>query len=953
MPNYISKIRIPDATAQGGYVEYDIKDEVARQQLLLKLQKEIVQNLPSKPGTAGVTYLETEINDMLRTIYLVQDPEAAAISQNVYVEWVLVNNGTEANPSYEWEKLGTTETDFSNFSEKGHTHEVTPETDVADHEFIVSATVPAPTFTGSPSSLSGASGTINDGNVRIDIGNDGTPYTPNVTLGGYTESGGSHSHTIKKEAKYLKIKHIHETQATGESKAAKITSTQQDVHLAKFASNSPETTTMQNLSLGNPTQATVNVTPSSTVKRADGTLDGNTQITSSNEGDAVFNSASVSNDGVLSFGRKLLSKADTFGGVASATVQVPNITKGSNVLLYQSNQFAKMDTDIYTLETFNAAKQASSTTDVADCSLANSSDSDKGDQVIADIGGSNGSDVSTSTHNGHQHGINSGSGGSATANGAEVKLKGTIQDGSVTIIGGTVTPSGTIGWSGNDSTTVESSPVRLAHNVNDHTVTTSPDRLDESSNVFDWYGLQYNESTSNPDKSECRIGNMDMHRTLPIQSRMRRCLLRNDGTVYNYLDPKDSRHYAYGSKDLDGNDISGLDAELGGTARSVYGDNTSEAFDAQVMVEIPRHWRKVDRNTIGGYLHIIAKISPYEQEGWHEVKRSYVSAFEASVIADKLSSVSDIDGYSESMDGDTGLPLVTCDVSSASQYSDVTSKLPSTNKTLGEFREYARARNTVNGSPDTRWNCMAYKQWIDIFWLYVIEYANLDSQADFVMNNNQLGYKQGGLGLGFVNLTDAQWSEWGYSPIVPCGVTAKLGDRTGVVLLSLPSSLGGGNKQVNSYRGIELPFGHVRKVLDGVKAKKGLYNTTETMVCHIASNPSSFNSNNSSSNYINNGGVVLGNGFVMRPNLRTSNGWNEKTDGDIFPNVFGNTGSDNTYYCDSAVLDLSDSPENDYRMVAFGGHACLGKGAGLMSAFAAYGLAYKTTNIGTRLSFID
>ena len=80
-----------------------------------------------------------------------------------------------------------------------------------------------------------------------------------------------------------------------------------------------------------------------------------------------------------------------------------------------------------------------------------------------------------------------------------------------------------------------------------------------------YYGVQIDENIASP--VLFRIGNLQLHRTLPIQSKMRRCLLKDDGTVNYYLDANDS------TKKEDG-----TDAILDGT-------------DGMVMVEIPQHYR--------------------------------------------------------------------------------------------------------------------------------------------------------------------------------------------------------------------------------------------------------------------------------------------------------------------------------------------------------------------------
>ena len=84
-----------------------------------------------------------------------------------------------------------------------------------------------------------------------------------------------------------------------------------------------------------------------------------------------------------------------------------------------------------------------------------------------------------------------------------------------------------------------------------------------------WYGIEFDETIAN---SACtRIGEMDLHRRLPIQNQMRRCLLLDNGKVNYYLHKDDSTKKENGSN-----------AILDGT-------------DGQVMVEIPAHWRRFEK----------------------------------------------------------------------------------------------------------------------------------------------------------------------------------------------------------------------------------------------------------------------------------------------------------------------------------------------------------------------
>ena len=54
-----------------------------------------------------------------------------------------------------------------------------------------------------------------------------------------------------------------------------------------------------------------------------------------------------------------------------------------------------------------------------------------------------------------------------------------------------------------------------------------------------WYGVQ-GDFTSK-DKKLTRVGNLDLHRTLPIQNKLRRFVENPDGSVKYYLGANDSR----------------------------------------------------------------------------------------------------------------------------------------------------------------------------------------------------------------------------------------------------------------------------------------------------------------------------------------------------------------------------------------------------------------------------
>lgn len=109
------------------------------------------------------------------------------------------------------------------------------------------------------------------------------------------------------------------------------------------------------------------------------------------------------------------------------------------------------------------------------------------------------------------------------------------------------------------------------------------------------YGIEYDTTVSSP---QCtRIGNFNYHRSLPIHSKMKGCLLSDEGTVQKYLDP------------------------------STWVNETRDGSQGQVMVEIPSYYRKFE--TEGTKRRV--RISEMQLPGYHFVKKKYVSAYEASV----------------------------------------------------------------------------------------------------------------------------------------------------------------------------------------------------------------------------------------------------------------------------------------------------------------------------------
>lgn len=420
-----------------------------------------------------------------------------------------------------------------------------------------------------------------------------------------------------------------------------------------------------------------------------------------------------------------------------------------------------------------------------------------------------------------------------------------------------------------------------------------------------YYGVKINTAVADPVLE--RVGLSSLHASLPVQSMMRRCLLNDDGEVVTYLHATDSTKTDTGAA-----------ADLTGAS-------------GMVMVEIPEHYRKFEFDGTT----ITALISLIQLPGFHKVRKIYRSAYEATVerSTHKLASV-----VNTTADYRGGNNTAAWDDTYRSELGR-----PATSISLTNFRAYARNRGTA-GLNGNGWNCDLYEAAVNTYWLYVIEYANLNCQAPFTSELTEQGYHKGGLGDGVTTLTDAKWSAFnGYNPFIPCGITNELGNRTGVVDYAMPEEYGATlTVHVPSYRGIENPFGHVWSWTDGlhVQAQSAEAGGKSILYRAVDDNPANFQD----SNY---------NGYEVRGELPRSNGYVKQLVcgeyGEIMPLKIG--GSATTYICDYFYQNPPASG-TALKGVFFGGSAGHGAAAGLAFANTYSAPSRTDTAVGSRLCFI-
>lgn len=412
------------------------------------------------------------------------------------------------------------------------------------------------------------------------------------------------------------------------------------------------------------------------------------------------------------------------------------------------------------------------------------------------------------------------------------------------------------------------------------------------------YGIERDKTVSSPDCT--RIGNPNLHRTLPVHSLMRGCLLNDDGSVNKYLDA------------------------------STWESETRDGSQGQVMVEVPDHYMRFE--TDGNIQRV--KLSTVPIAGYRHIKKYYVSAYEATVQRSTTMLCSVVNMDADYRGGNNNAEL---DGTSATFLGKPATSISRTN-----FRNYARKRK--EGSSE--WNCMTYDIQKDLFWLFVIEYATLNTQKAFNEALTADGYHQGGLGPGVTEIDYTKWGDFnGRYPFIPCGHSDSLGNKTGVVDYTMPTEYDADSVKVFKvprYRGIENPFGHIWQWTEGINVR--ISPTTEDggdglSKVFVCSDPSQF-SDTGYEGYQYVGDEARTEAYVKEVIFGEG--------GEIMPLVVG--GSSTTFFPDFHYTNIPKA--ETLRGVLFGGIASSGAGAGFVFAYSNSAPSYTGANIGSRLCFI-
>ena len=352
------------------------------------------------------------------------------------------------------------------------------------------------------------------------------------------------------------------------------------------------------------------------------------------------------------------------------------------------------------------------------------------------------------------------------------------------------------------------------------------------------YGVSWDITNSSPLLD--RIGNVDLHKELPIQSGMKGCICRGKTLVY-YLDPNDWRFKeGVDSITLDVTIGEGADGILGtssvdkwtvpwadgsqynymkledtngdygiylvshhasdtltlhldtleessegwsNTAKTItgckvrFGSNLS-GYDGTVEVEIPEFyiWSESSGNIRKVYVSTSKIVSTAER-----VPHMFMDAFKATV----LNTVPENMGYLSTLPVNSAVSVVNTNTyCRGGNNNSTTDQYLADNpfrSNLGKPRSGITRASMRDCAKNAGKEILCYKYYRAIFyWLWVIEYANFNVQSAFNSALTPEGFRQGGLGNGLTSIGGINWNTLPGQPITPCGYSKETGNGTGV-----------------------------------------------------------------------------------------------------------------------------------------------------------------------------
>lgn len=498
------------------------------------------------------------------------------------------------------------------------------------------------------------------------------------------------------------------------------------------------------------------------------------------------------------------------------------------------------------------------------------------------------------------------------------------------------------------------------------------------------YGVQFDMTVSDPHLT--RIGNMSLHKSLPIQSQLKGCIAQGDKVIYwlNESDWRFRKEVITKSVELTvAGDVYTMVADVFSTlqydkqwvkvdgvacqiSRIDTGTNTAtllvndqlkalslesatksielgavlNGYDGTVRVYCPAFYIKstVDGNVAKVWLSTVKIDDTYTYQ-----PEILVDAYRSTV----LNAVPEHMGYLSTLTVNSAISVVNTNAycrgggnrSDSDQYlatdpfrTDLGK--PRTNISRATMRTYSRNANS---------QMLSYDQYKNIFyWLYVVEYANFNSQEAYNATLTGEGYRQGGMGASITTMD--KWNEYnGYYPLTPCGYGNTLGNRTGLVSLTIPEFTYGTDNTVRAaqtmqmarWRGFDNPFGDLWTNLDGIIIDADADNHPNNMNYVYTCQDASKYADTLNDSYVKVGEEIHQDGYTKSFDLGDA--------AHIIPHVMG--GDTTKYICD---YHWTGGKDRTLRTLLVGGSADGGAYAGLGGFNSCHGVSGAWASFGFR-----
>lgn len=320
------------------------------------------------------------------------------------------------------------------------------------------------------------------------------------------------------------------------------------------------------------------------------------------------------------------------------------------------------------------------------------------------------------------------------------------------------------------------------------------------------YGVQWSEDSIDPYLT--RIGNMSMHKTLPIQNNMKGVIAQKSKIIY-YLDENDwrwrreplhqkltitdntiindifsTKQYEKQWLRIGGEEVQVISIDT--TTKTATLDKTPtltgeqsvelgavlNGYDGTVRVKVPKFYIKAYKQDKIRQVW----ISPtYIDDSWTEQPSVLIDAYRSTY----LNTVPENMGFLSTLKTEEFISVQNSNTYCRGGGNRAERDGMDTLRTdLNKPRTNVNITNFRPKQVDQ--HILSYFEYKNIFyWLYVIEYANFNSQETFNSDLTTDGFKQGGLGNGVTTIRN--WNQFnGYYPIIPSGYTNEFGNNTNI-----------------------------------------------------------------------------------------------------------------------------------------------------------------------------